>query len=328
MSTAERFHHYRPWNPAACFAAASVPNMAAMTTTETMLQLPRIAARDICIRAADGYRLAGTLFEPKQASGSLTIVAPAVGISSGYYRKFASYLAERGRPSLVFDYRGMGASRHGPLEGFPARLRDWCILDVPSVLEWAARIYGGPLAWVGHSMGGFATGLAHNNDLIYRQLNIATLSGYWGHMARPECYRVWLLMGYVAPVLGRIVGYLPGSLIGGEDLPGPAFLEWARWCMMPGFFFDDPTLGETANFAHFRAPVRFAQIEDDPWGTPAAVGDMASHFTASVDRSIWAVRLADTGSARIGHAGFFRSEFRDTLWQRAANWLDGAPVAS
>ena len=91
--------------------------------------------------------------------------------------------------------------------------------------------------------------------------------------------------------LGVLVGYLPGSLIGGEDLPGPAFLEWARWCMMPGFFFDDPTLGETANFAHFRAPVRFAQIEDDPWGTPAAVGDMASHFTASVDRSIWAVRL-------------------------------------
>jgi predicted alpha/beta hydrolase len=115
-----------------------------MTTTETMLQLPRIGARDICICAADGYRLAGTLFEPKQASGSLTIVAPAVGISSGYYRKFASCLAERGRPSLVFDYRGMGASRHGPLEGFPARLRDWCILDVPSVLEWAARIYGRP----------------------------------------------------------------------------------------------------------------------------------------------------------------------------------------
>ena len=98
--------------------------------------------------------------------------------------------------------------------------------------------------------------------------------------------------------------------------------------MMPGFFFDDPTLGETANFAHFRAPVNFAQIEDDPWGTPAAVGDMASHFTASVDCSIWAVRLADTGSAKIRHAGFFRSEFRDTLWQRAANWLDGAPAAS
>jgi predicted alpha/beta hydrolase len=55
---------------------------------------------------------------------------------------------------------------------------------------------------------------------------------------------------------------------------------------------------------------------------------MASHFTASVDRSIWAVRLVDAGRARIGHAGFFRSEFRDTLWQMAADWLDGVPDAS
>ncbi len=293
-----------------------------------MLQQTGIATSDVCIRAADAYPLAATLFEPKEASAPLTVIAPAVGISSRYYRKFASYLAERGRPSMIFDYRGMGASRRGGLEGFPARMRDWCILDVPSVLDWAAHGHGGLVAWVGHSMGGFATGLAHNNQLICRQLNIATLSGYWGHMARPECYRVWFLMGYVAPVMGRIFGHFPGSLIGGEDLPSPAFLEWARWCMTPGFLFDDPTLSETANFAHFRAPVRFAQIEDDPWGTPAAVADMANRFTASVDRSIWAVRLADARSARIGHVGFFRSEFRDTLWQLAADWLDGVPVSS
>src|SRR5262245_19350212 len=164
-------------------------------------------------------------------------------------RSRIAYLAERGRPSLIFDYRGMGASRHGSLTGFQARMRDWCILDVPSVLDWAARFHSGhPLDWVGHSMGGFATGLAHNNHLISRQLNIATLSGYWGHMASPERYRVWLLMGYVAPVLARARGYFPGSLMGGEDLPGPAFLEWARWCMMPGFLFDDLTLCETAHF--------------------------------------------------------------------------------
>src|SRR5262249_2106286 len=166
-------------------AAASEPNTAALTTTETMLQPPGIAVRDICIRAADNYPLAATLFQPKEANASLTIIAPAVGVSSRYYRNFASYLAERGRPSLIFDYRGMGASRRGSLEKFPARMRDWCILDVPTVLEWAAQIHARPLAWVGHSMGGFATGLAQNNHLIDRQLNIATLSGYWGHMARP-----------------------------------------------------------------------------------------------------------------------------------------------
>ena len=103
-----------------------------------------------------------------------------------------------GIPSLTFDYRGIGGSRRGSLVGSKVRMRDWCILDVPGVLEWATAHLSrsGPIHWVGHSMGGFATGLAHNNRLVARQLNVATLSGYWGRMAVPERYRVHLLMGY------------------------------------------------------------------------------------------------------------------------------------
>jgi predicted alpha/beta hydrolase len=202
-------------------------------------------------------------------------------------------------------------------------MRDWCTLDVPGVLAWATRENGGrPVHWVGHSMGGFATGLAHNHALVARQLNVATLSGYWGRMAAPERYRVWLLMGQLAPPLVRALGYLPGRLLGGEDMPAPAFLEWARWCMHPEFIFGDPTLAETGNVARFRAPIRFAQIEDDPWGTPASVGHMAGHFSGSTDRTLWTVRPADAGTARIGHLGFFRPEFRDPLWTAALAWLD------
>jgi predicted alpha/beta hydrolase len=130
-------------------------------------------------------------------------------------------------------------------------------------------------------------------------------------------------MGAFAPLAIRARGYFPGALMGGEDMPGPAFLEWRRWCLSPGFMFDDPTLPETANFARFRAPVRFGQVEDDPWGTPAAVAAIAGRFTGSVDRSFWRIRLADAGARRIGHHGFFRSEFRDTLWPAAGAWLDG-----
>ena len=53
---------------------------------------------------------------------------------------------------------------------------------------------------------------------------------------------------------------------------------------------------------------------------------MAAHFTGSADRSIWKVRLAGAGAKKIGHFGFFRAEFRDTLWPQAAAWLDGAPA--
>jgi len=289
-----------------------------------------VTSRDVHAPAEDGRRLAGTLFEPccdLGAAGPLTVVAGGAGIARRYYARFAAYLAQHGRPTITFDYRDIGGSRTGSLKGSNVRMRDWCILDVPGVLAWAAREHPGrPIHWVGHSMGGFATGLAHNNHLIARQLNIATLSGYWRHMAGPERYRVRVLMGALAPLVVRVLGYFPGRPMGGEDMPGPAFLEWRRWCMTPQFLFGDSTLAETAHFAHFRAPVRFAQIEDDVWGTPAAVEDIASRFTANAERSMWRVRLADAGAARIGHHGFFRGEFRDTLWSAAVAWLN-APAA-
>jgi predicted alpha/beta hydrolase len=291
-------------------------------------QASPVAVREVRIPAEDGRLLEASLFEPTSsgsAAAPLTIIAGGAGIARRYYARFAAFLAERGRLVITFDYRDIGGSRKGSLKGSVVRMRDWCTLDVPGVIAWVAREYPGrPIHWVGHSMGGFATGLAHNNHLIARQLNIATLSGYWRHMAVPERYRVRVLMGLAGPAIVHLAGYLPGMLMGGEDMPGPAFLEWRRWCMMPDFLFGDATLAETANFARFRAPIRFAQVEDDVWGTPAAVEAIAEHFKTSADHSIWRVRLSEANAGKIGHHGFFRSEFRDSLWAPAAAWLDGA----
>ena len=288
-------------------------------------------SRDVVILAEDGRSLAGTLHEPERGGPSaapITIIAGGAGIAQRYFGRFAAYLAQQGRPALTFDYREIGRSRTGALKSSPVRMRDWCVLDVPAVLAWARKEYPDrPLHWVGHSMGGFATGLAHNNTLIARQLNIATLNGYWGRMTSPERYRVRLLMGTLGIPISRLLGYLPGFLMGGEDMPGPAFIEWAGWCMDPDFFFGDPTLKEVEHFAHFRAPIRFAQIEDDVWGTPAAVDAIASRFTGNVERTLWRIRLSDVGNTKIGHHGFFRDQFRDTLWPQALAWLDGRPEA-
>lgn len=285
--------------------------------------------REIAITAKDGRKLAATLYEPLVAAppGPVTVIAGGAGIAQRYYGRFAAYLAEQGRPTLTFDYRDIGRSRAGSIARSPVLMRDWCIRDVPAVLEHVNRQWPGrPIQWVGHSMGGFATGLAHNNALIVRQLNIATLSGYWGRMAVPERYRVRILMGVLGIPIARMLGYLPGYLMGGEDMPGPAFIEWARWCMQPDFFFADTTLQEVELVARFRAPICFAQIEDDSWGTPAAVDAIASRFTGNSERALWRIRLHDAGASKIGHHGFFHDQFRDSLWPKALAWLDGQPA--
>lgn len=298
--------------------------MSASATTLDARPEARVTSRDLAVPAEDGYPLAGTLYETATAATAtpLVVIAPGAAILRRFYGRFATYLAERGATVLTFDYRAIGGSRRGPIADSTVRMRDWCILDVPGVLTWVARFYANrPIHWVGHSMGGFATGLAHNNRLIARQLNVATLNGYWGRMAMPERYRVLLMMGGMGPIVVRACGYMPGRMIGGEDMPGPAFLEWRQWCMTPGFLFGDATLTEQANFAQFTAPLRCIQIADDPWGTAAAVGHMTEHFTASRDRSIWRVTPAEVGVSKIGHFGFFRPDMREKLWQPAADWL-------
>jgi predicted alpha/beta hydrolase len=191
--------------------------LATLPTGRGSIAAAEIISREVEIPAQDGRPLTATLYEPQLDSDRpVTVVAAGAGIRRRFYGRFATFLAECGRPTITFDYRDIGGSRGGSLKNSQVRMRDWCILDVPGVLAWAAREHPGrPIHWVGHSMGGFATGLAHNHHLIARQLNIATLNGYWGRMARPERYRVRIMMGALGVPVARALGYLPGFLMSG-----------------------------------------------------------------------------------------------------------------
>ena len=61
-------------------------------------------------------------------------------------------------------------------------------------------------------------------------------------------------------------------------------------------------------------------------------GDKFNPFRVGVDHIALACTDAselkrvvprEVGAERIGHFGFFREQFRDTLWRDAADWLEG-----
>lgn len=288
-----------------------------------------VAGVPVSIPATDGIPLTGSLFAPARpiaTDSPIVIIAGGAAIPRRFYRHLAAYVAERGHVAVTFDVRDVGDSRSGPIARSKTLMRDWCLNDVAGVIAWAqAQHPQRPVHWLGHSMGGFATGLAHNGGTIARQLCVGTLSGYWGGMASPEKWRVVTMMGGFAPFVVATLGYMPGALLGGEDMPGPAFLEWRGWCMHPDFLFGDPDLPELARFAQFKAPIRFLQIADDPWGTPTNVASIAARFTGSVDKTIATVTAAVAGVGKIGHFGFFRPEMRRT-WDEELGWLLGAPA--
>ena len=293
--------------------------------------LDDVFADDITFPAKDGYSLGGTLFLPRGAKRRAVLISSATAVPRQIYKGFASYLAGRGSAVLTYDYRGTGDSRQKSLvgynkpkslAGFQASMSDWAALDAAAAVTWMRDRYNGlPLDYVGHSFGGQALGLLPNNTEIARALLIASQAGYWGLMTSPERYRVYALLNFVGVPLTRLLGYAPGRMGLGLDLPKGVFLQWVRWVMSKRYMFDDPTLEALANFPNYRGALRALCISDDPWATRPAVDLLCSGFT-SITPDIDTITPSDVGVARIGHFGFFRSQHRDMLWRGAAEWLE------
>lgn len=290
-----------------------------------------VFADDITFPAKDGYTLGGTLFLPRGAKRHAVLINSATAVPRQIYKGFASYLAKRGSAVLTYDYRGTGDSRQKSLvgynqfkslAGFQASMADWAALDATAAVTWMRERYNNlPLGYVGHSFGGQALGALPNNTEVARALLVASQAGYWGLMTSPERYRVYVLLNFIGVPLTKLLGYAPGRMGLGLDLPKGVFLQWVRWVMSKRYMFDDPTLEAVANFPKYHGALRAICISDDPWATRSAVELLCSGFT-SITPEIDVITPADVGAPRIGHFGFFRPQHRDTLWRGAAEWLE------
>jgi predicted alpha/beta hydrolase len=202
-------------------------------------------------------------------------------------------------------------------------MRDWAALDVAAAIDHMRTVWPKlPLAVVGHSFGGQAVGLVPNNGEISRALFVAAQAGYWRLFHSPEKYRVYAMLRLIGAPIARLMGYMPGKLGIGEDLPRDVFLEWTGWVMKPRYFFDDTTLPALENFPRYRGPLRAICLTDDPWATAPAVDLLCSGFTGTAPERI-DIDPQTVGAKAIGHFGFFRPQHRETLWRGAADWLAG-----
>jgi predicted alpha/beta hydrolase len=276
---------------------------------------------DIKFQGVDGYSLAATLFMPRGPRQQAILISSATAVPRKIYAAFATYLAGRGNVVVTYDYRGIGGSKPATLKGFTTSMSDWAAHDVTGAVTYMrARWPTMRLNYVGHSFGGQALGLLPNNNHVSRALFVAGQAAYWGLMTGNERYRVYALMNYIGKPITQIMGYAPGKLGIGEDLPKGVFLEWTKWVNYKRYMFDDPTLKTLANFTHYRGALRALSFTDDPWAPIAAVELLCSGFTATKPNVV-SIAPKDVGAEKIGHLGFFRPENRDLLWKDAADWL-------
>ena len=290
-------------------------------------QSPAVLRRDIDITTQDGVVLPGTLFtcHPNRAGAPASdpqrpavLVSAAVAVERRFYRSFAEHLIECGaRMVLTYDYRGIGPSARST-QARSFRMKQWGTLDFPAALALLeAEAGSGPVVAVGHSFGGIALGLSGVSHNIARAVMVASLNGWYRRTAEP--LSVFLRMNLVGVPLARLTGHIPRAIGFGTELAGPIFVDWARWCRHRDYLFSDPTVPESKRFADVRLPLLSIGLDDDPWGTPAAVGALLERFeNAELAEIFMTAKQAGRG---VGHTGFFRREMRDTLWPAAVPFL-------
>ena len=279
------------------------------------------ADRAVPLRARDGYALAGTVYTPEASAPPTVVIASATAVRRRYYDAFAQFLAARGFRVLTFDYRGIGDSRPPRLRGFPAVMHEWGELDLAAVVDGAAEQWpNAPLLLVGHSVGGQLVGFVDAVDKLQAVVSVGAQSGYWRHWPRgPKALRMALNWYALIPGVSRAAGYVPGFLGIGEDLPAGVALEWAAWGRRPHYLLDGHP-ERAVRFARYRGPWRAYSVSDDPYAPRAAVDALLAFYTGAQIEHIH-LRPAELGVPAVGHFGFFRERFRDSLWTDTAQWL-------
>jgi predicted alpha/beta hydrolase len=178
----------------------------------------------------------------------------------------------------------------------------------------------GKISVVGHSFGGQALGLLPDISRIERALLVGSQSGYWKNWPLLGRLWMWPATHVGLPTMAKLHGYFPGSRFGfGEDLPAGVARQWAQWCRNPRYLVG--ALGVEEAYARVRARVRAYAISDDAFAPLAAVEALRPLYP----NAQWETRRVaprDVGVRSLGHFGFFRERFRDSLWREAAEWLE------
>ncbi len=268
------------------------------------------------IRTEDNKTIVGRLFVPEGELAAAVLIVPAMGVKQQYYAAFAHWLRERGYLVATFDYRGIGLSRPDRLRGFKADIMDWAQFDcaalVRTVTDAADRK---PFYLIGHSLGGQIFPFLPDRSSVTKMVTVASGCGYWGD-APPRLRRVsWYLWYLLVPLSLRLFGYFPGKRLRKVgDLPHGVMLQWRRWCLDPDYVVG--VEGERARdlYSNVKTPITSLSFSDDEYMSARNIEKLHDLYTAA-PRVMKRISPSEINVEKIGHFGFFRTKFKESLWE-------------
>ncbi|MEM7089388.1 MAG: alpha/beta hydrolase [Pseudomonadota bacterium] len=273
-------------------------------------------AKDFPIQAGSG-QMTARLYCPVAEPAIAVVLNGATGVPKEYYGHFANWLAaERGIACLTYDYRDFGTSRSGRARASRISMADWALVDMPAARAEMRQRYPAAAHWtIGHSLGAMLGPIQPDIDQIDRM--ICVCSGLVTLADHPWPYRslAWLFWYGHAPLIARLLGYLPGKAVGfGPDLPAGVYWQWRAWCTAPRSYV--PEIGTTlpvARWAGSGIPVDLFAFRDDQMTPPNSVWRLAELYGPEAKRHL--LDAQDFGLPKVGHIGAFARR-NAAVWPR------------
>jgi len=266
------------------------------------------------IATPSGYPLSLTKFSANTPKNKVALICSATGVLQGYYEKFASFLSSKNITTYTFDYAGIGASKKKNLKNFDVSLTNWATNDINSVLEYIKNTHpSAEIDCICHSIGGQILGLTPSNKYINNIILVASQSGYfkfWKGFERIQMFLNWHL---VFPLFTFLFGYLPSKKITGmENLPKSMAREFASWGRKKKYLFHYKKDDELYHH-QIKGKITSYSTNNDHFAPKKAIDWMTKKYVnAHIIRKHLIPKEYNVDN--IGHFGFFKSKFRDNLW--------------
>ena len=279
---------------------------------------------DLYINTPLEHDIGTTLFKPKNSINKSIIISSATGVLQHYYYKFASHFSEIGYTVYTFDYYGIGKSSSNPtkLKQNTIDLKAWGENDQASVINYAkSKNPDHKIIVITHSIGGQILAFNKSISQIDAIITVASQSGYWKHWKGYERFRMLFFWYAMIPGLTPLFGYFPAKKIKlFENLPKQMVYQWQRWGKHKDYMLSEFDF-ENLQLKNYYKHLLSLSFPKDEYASKKSVDWLANKFSnAKIDRRH--IIPKDIGIENIGHFGFFRSKFKDSLWKMTHQWIE------
>lgn len=273
--------------------------------------------QSIQIQCADGYQLSAKFYQ-NQINSDKTfpiLICPATGIVKEFYHAYAEWLNSLGHTVMCFDFRGIGASLHGPLHQSEATIVDWGQLDITAAIDCLLeQTQAKKVILLGHSAGGQLLGISSNYNKVAKIIAVAGSTGHVRSLKGKTKFLAPIMFNVIFPISIKLKGFGATKMIGmGENLPKNVAKQWAEFCGTQGYVMHAVKKQRLPDYhSKITCPITAIWASDDEIATHPNVQALLDLYPNAATAMI-ELKPKQFQHKSIGHMQMFRKSHRN-IW--------------